>query len=277
VIVRITSKERVERRKEMKEEASFFQCSVENGLAVIAIDRPPLNVLSFVHYYGLCKRIIQLIERREAKAIILTGNDKAFISGADIKDISNVSTPEKCEEQTLQMKDFFRQIEKLKRPVIAAIHGNCFGGGLELALSCHLRLASKKAKFGLPEIGLGTIPSFGGTQRLPRIVGRTKALELILTGRLISADEAFRIGLINEIGEPEDLLSRAKALGREIADKSALAVEAAIEATDVGLDGTLDQGLILESHLSAKLIQSEGMKEGLAAFFERRKPVFRDA
>jgi enoyl-CoA hydratase len=253
----------------------FFNSSIENGLALISIDYQPLNVLSFSHYHELCETVIQLIERKEAKVVILTGNNKNFISGADIKDISNVKTPEQCELQTLKMKDLFRRIERLTRPVIAAIHGNCFGGGLELVMSCHMRLASKDAKFGLPEINYGTIPSFGGTQRLPRIVGKAKGLELILTGKLISAEEALRIGLINEICLPGDLLTRAKALGREIADRSALAIEAAIRAVNMDLEGLLDQGLILESLLSAKLVQSEDMKEGLAAFFERRKPIFR--
>jgi enoyl-CoA hydratase/carnithine racemase len=258
-------------------EDRFLEISIEEELALISVDRPPLNILSFSHYHKLCEKIVQLMETKEIKVVILTGSNNFFISGADIGDISEVKTPEQCEKETLKMKFFFQQIEDLKRPVIAAINGNCFGGGLELAMSCHLRLASKGAKLGLPEINLGTIPSFGGTQRLPRIVGRAKGIELILSGKLISAEEAYRIGLINEICASEDLISRAKTIGHEIGEKGSFAIEAAIQAMNEGLKGDIEQGMKLESRLSSRLIETVDMKEGISAFFERRKPVFRNS
>jgi len=254
----------------------FFRCSVTEGVALITIDRPPLNILSFPHYHELCTKILQLIGRKEAKVVIVTGSNKVFISGLDIKEINNIKTPEQNDEATLKVKAFFRHIEKLPRPVIAAINGNCFGGGLELAVACHLRLASREAKLGLPEINIGTIPSFGGTQRLPKIVGRAKALELILTGRLISGEEAASIGLVNEAFLPEELLDRAVSLARQIATKSITAVEAATLATTDALEGDIEKGGTLESHLSSELTGTSNMKEGLAAFLEKRSPVFRD-
>ena len=253
----------------------FFRCSVTEGVAIITIDRPPLNVLSFSHYHELCIKIFQLIEGKEAKVVILTGSNKAFISGLDIKEINRISTPEENDEATLKVKALFRQIEKLSRPVIAAINGNCFGGGLELAMACHLRLASRDARLGLPEINLGAIPTFGGTQRLPKIVGRAKAMELILTGRLISGEEASSIGLVNEACQPEELLDRAISLAHQIANKNIMAVEAATQAVTEALEVDIETGLILESRLSSELVGTYNMKEGIAAFLEKRKPVFR--
>jgi enoyl-CoA hydratase/carnithine racemase len=254
----------------------IFRCSVTEGVAVITIERPPLNVLSFSHYHELCTEILRLIGGKEAKVVIITGSNKAFISGLDIREINRITTPEENDEATLKVKVLFRQIERLSRPIIAAINGNCFGGGLELAIVCHLRLVSRDAKLGLPEINIATIPTFGGTQRLPRIVGRSKALELILTGRLISGEEAVSIGLVNEACLPEELLDRAVSLARQIAGKSIMAVEAATQATTEALEMDIERGVTLESHLSSKLVGTYNMKEGLAAFLERRSPIFRD-
>jgi enoyl-CoA hydratase len=254
----------------------FFRCSVTDGVAIVTINRPPLNVLSFSHYHELCVKIQQLVGRKEAKVVIITGTNNVFISGLDIKEINKIKTPEENDEETLKVKALFRQIEKLSRPVIAAINGNCFGGGLELAMACHLRLARKDANLALPEINLGAIPSFGGTQRLPKIIGRAKALELILTGKIISGEEAKAIGLINEACQPEDLLERAVSLARQIASKSITAVEAAIQASTEALEVDVERGMRLESHLSSELVGKHDMKEGLAAFTEKRKPVFKD-
>lgn len=254
----------------------FFRCSVTEGVALLTIDRPPLNILRFSHYHELCTTIHQLIGKKEAKVVIVTGSDKAFISGLDIKEIYGITTPEENNEATLKVKALFRIIEKLPRPVIAAINGNCFGGGLELAMACHLRLASRDAKLGLPEINLATIPTFGGTQRLPRIVGRAKALELILTGRLLSGEEAARIGLVNEACQPEELFDRAVSLARQIAGKSIMAVEAATQTTIQALEVDIEKGVMLESYLSSELVGTHNMKEGLAAFLEKRSPLFKD-
>ena len=254
----------------------FFSCVVTEAVALVTIDRPPLNILSFSHYHELCAKILQVVGTKEAKVVIVTGSNKVFISGLDIREINAIKTPEQNDEATLKVKSFFRQIEKLSRPVIAAINGNCFGGGLELAMACHLRLASQDAKLGLPEINIGTIPSFGGTQRLPKIVGRAKALELILTGRLISGEEAASIGLVNEACPPGELRDRAISLARQVASKNSMAVEAATRATMNAIESDIEEGGTLESHLSSELTGTPNMKEGLLAFLERRTPVFKD-
>jgi enoyl-CoA hydratase len=271
----------VEMDKEMrtvgkKFERDVFRYSVTKGVALISIDRPPLNVLSFSHYHALSTKILQAIESKEAKAVVVTGSNKAFISGLDIEEISRIRTPAENNRATLAVKILFRKIEKLPRPVIAAINGNCFGGGLELAMACHLRVASRDARLGLPEINLAAIPSFGGTQRLPKIVGKAKALELILTGRLLSGDEAASIGLVNEACPAEGLLERTVFLAHQIASKSVMAVEAATRATTEALEVDIERGGSLESRLSSELTGTYNMKEGLAASFEKRKPVFRD-
>jgi enoyl-CoA hydratase len=253
-----------------------FHCSVENRVALITIDRPPLNVLPGEYYRELCNMVLGLIERREARAVVVTGTSKAFISGLDIKDIRAIKTPEENTQFTLGIKAMFRRIEKAPRPVIAAIDGNCFGGGLELALSCHMRLATPEARLALPEINVGTIPSFGGTQRLPRVVGRAKAIELLLTGRMVSGDEALTIGLVNAVYPSGELIDRAKSVAGQIAEKNYQAIEAAVRAATEGLEMEFDKGIIHESTVSSELTGTYNMAEGMAAFFERRKPVFKD-
>jgi enoyl-CoA hydratase len=253
-----------------------FKYSITEGVALLTIDRPPLNILSFSRYHELCEKVIQLVERKEAKVVIVTGSNNIFISGLNIKEIGQIETSDENTQKTMAIKSLFRRIEKLPRPVIAAINGNCFGGGLELAMACHLRLASREAKLGLPEINIGTIPSFGGTQRLPRIVGKTKALEIIITGKLISGEEAAGIGLVNEACQPEKLLDQALSLARQIASKNILAVQAAMQATTEALEVDIERGAALESRLSSELTGTYNMKEGIAAFLEKRKPVFQD-
>ncbi len=253
-----------------------LRCSVENGVALITIDRPPHNVLPLTYYHELCNMVINLVEKKEARAVVITGSPKVFISGLDVKDINALETAEANTRMTLDMKALFRRVEKLPRPVIAAINGNCFGGGLELALSCHMRLAGPEASLGLLEITLGTMPSLGGTQRLPRLVGQPKALELMLTGRRVSGEEALNIGLVNAVYPASDLVEKAKALATEIAEKNYQAVEGVMRATAEGLETGLDEGGVLESAYSSKLTGTYNMKEGMAAFFERRKPVYRN-
>lgn len=253
-----------------------LKCSVENRVALITIDRRPHNVLPLMYYRELCNMIIGLVEKREARAVVVAGANNVFISGLDIKDISTLKTPEDNTRMTLEMKGLFRRIEKLNRPVIAAINGNCFGGGLELVLSFHMRLASPDARLGLLEITLGTMPSLGGTQRLPRLVGRAKGLELMLTGRQVSGEEALAIGLVNAVYPSSDLVVKAKALAYEIAEKNYQAVEGVMQATIEGLEMGFDEGCVLETTYSSQLTGTHNMKEGMAAFFERRKPMYRD-
>ncbi len=254
----------------------ILRCSVENRVALIRIDRPPLNVLPFAYYHKLCNMVIDLIEKKEARAVIITGTAKAFISGLDIKDIRAIETAQENTDFTMKVKGLFRRVEMLPRPVIAVIDGNCFGGGLELALSCHIRLASVEARLAVPEINVGTIPSFGATQRLPRVIGRAKALEMILTGHYVSGQEALSIGLVNGVYPSGALIEEAKKLAAQIAEKNYQAMEAAVRAVTEGLEMEFDKGILHESLVSSELTGTYNMKEAMAAFFERRKPALRD-
>ena len=247
-----------------------------NRVALLTIDRPPLNILPGDSYEELAETVIGLVQRKEARAVVITGTPKAFISGLDINDINALKTAEENDHFTGRIKGFFQQIEKLPRPVIAAIDGNCFGGGLELALSCHMRLAGDTARLALPEINVGTMPGFGGTQRLPRLIGRSRALELILTGRRVSGEEAARIGLVNAVYPSDDLLKQTLKLAEEIGGKNYQAVEAAMQAVAEGYEQELESAIEIESRYSSSLIGTHNAKEAMAAFFEHREPVFRD-
>lgn len=252
----------------------FLKSSIEDHIAFVAIDRPPVNVLGFSHFETLCHIILEFVERKDVRAIILSGNDKAFISGFDISEIACMEKPDQVKQITMRIKHLLTRIETAKKPIIAAIRGSCFGGGLELMLACHLRIAAVEAKFGLPEINLATIPTFGGTIRLPKIIGRMRALEMILTGKTISGGEAFRIGLVNEVCRDEELLPRARSLGGSISEKGALAVEAAIKSVIAATEIDTEQAMKLESELSGCLIETKDLKDSIAAFFARRKTVF---
>ena len=256
--------------------ASAVNCTVGNRVALVTIDRPPLNILSGTDYEALVAVILGLVERKEARAIVLTGSPKAFVSGLDIKDINAIETAEENDRFTGKIKALFRDLETLPRPVIAAIDGNCFGGGLELALSCHIRLAAETARLALPEINVGTIPGFGGTQRLPRLVGQPRALEMILTGRRVSGSEAGRIGLVNAVYPSDDLVGEAMRLAEDIAGKNYQAVEAAMRAVSEGAGQELAQAMATESTYSSGLIGTYNAKEAMAAFFEHRPPVFQN-
>jgi enoyl-CoA hydratase/carnithine racemase len=208
------------------------------------------------------------------RGVILTGaGDRAFIAGADISELATASAVD-AEHQTKIGQELLSYIENLGKPVIAAVNGLALGGGCETALACTIRLASPRAKFGQPEIRLGLIPGFGGTQRLPRLVGKGVALQLILTAEMISADEALRIGLVNEIVEPADLIARAEAILAQIAANAPLAVGYAIEAVNLGLEAPLPAGLALEGKLFALCAATEDKTEGTQAFLEKRPPKF---
>lgn len=255
-------------------ETEFLKSSTENSVALLSIDRPPLNVLGFSHFDRLCRTLLELVQSKEVKVVIVTGNADAFGSGFDIREIASMSNPDRVRDETMRIKLLLMKLEAATKPIIAAIRGNCFGGGLELAMTCHLRIATAEAKIGLPEINIATIPTLGGTVRLPRIVGRPRALELLLTGKLISGEEAFRIGLINEVCSAEELIPRAKALGRTISEKGGLAIAAAIQVVTESMGLDIEQAMRLESEVSGSLIGTNDLKEGVAAFLERRKAIF---
>jgi len=207
------------------------------------------------------------------RAIVVTGaGDKAFVAGADISEFEERTTVEQW--RVMKSPTIFDAIERCPTPVIAAVNGFCLGGGMELALSCDIRIASASARFGQPEVNLGIIPGGGGTQRLPRIVGLGAALKMILTGEMIGADEALRLGLVNEVLDPSALLDRALALAETIAAKSPVAVAAAKEATRAALNLPLDDGLKLETALFQLCFASDDRAEGVRAFLEKRAAQF---
>ena len=207
-------------------------------------------------------------------ALIVTGSgEKSFVSGADIQELALLD-PRGAEEISRLGQRVFDLLEQAGKPVIAAVNGYAFGGGCELALACHLRLASDNAVMGLPEVGLGIIPGYGGTQRLPRLIGKGRALELILTGRRVKADEAERLGLVNRVVPRADLLGEAEKLAQAILENGPLAVSAALEAVHRGLPLGLDDGQRLESGLFGLLAASQDMHEGMKAFLEKRPARF---
>jgi enoyl-CoA hydratase len=218
--------------------------------------------------------VAQLREDSDVRAVIITGEGPAFISGADIRtmlegDLAYV------EGFTRFGQEVMNDIERLDKPVIAAINGYALGGGLELALACDIRLASTEARMGFPEVGLGIYPGFGGTQRTPRLVGKGQACELIFTGNHIDADEAMRIGLVNRVVSPKQLMSEAWKLARRIAQQGPIAVAKAKEAVNLTQRTDLETGLESELQGVMKTFTTEDQKEGMTAFIERRKPIFK--
>jgi len=206
--------------------------------------------------------------------VILTGTgDKAFVAGADIAELAGLN-PVEAKETSRTGQAVFDLIESLGKPVVAAVNGFALGGGCELAMACTIRLAVEDAKFGQPEVKLGLIPGYGGTHRLPRLVGKGSALQLILSGEMITAREAHRIGLVNEIVPSDELIARAEAVLRQIGSNAPLAVKFAQEAVNKGLEATQDQGLLIEASLFALCAATEDKKEGTSAFLAKRTPKF---
>lgn len=208
------------------------------------------------------------------KALIVTGEGRAFVAGADIG-AQSVLDLEGGRNWGKNGSAIFRRLELLSIPTIAAVNGFALGGGCELALACDMILASSKAKFGQPEVSLGITPGFSGTQRLPRRIGKSRAMEMILTGRVIKADEALQIGLVNKVTEPETLLEEAEKLAKDILKNGSLAVKYAKAAVSRGLEVDLDSGIALENELFAMCFATEDQKEGMQAFLEKRSPQFK--
>ena len=210
----------------------------------------------------------------EVSVIILIGEGKAFVAGADIEQMSSIN-PNRAREFANHGMELMTYIENLEKPVIAAVNGFALGGGCELALACDLRIASSKAKFGQPEVGLGITPGFGGTQRLSRLIGSSNAKLLIYTGNIIDANEAYRMGLVNSVVEPDLLISTAEELASNIASKSQMAVKYSKTAINKGIQTDIDTGLEIEKNLFALCFASQDQKEGMTAFLEKRKPNFK--
>lgn len=247
-----------------------------DGVAVVTIDRPDkLNALNRATIVELGAAMRSVREDADVRGIVLTGSGgKAFVAGADIAELARMGPVDGIEVSRLGQR-VFREIELSRKPVVAAVNGFALGGGCELAMACQLRLAAENARFGLPEVKLGIIPGYGGTLRLPRLVGRGRALEMILTGEMIDAHEAYRIGLVNRVVPQESLLDEARALVGRIGSNGPVAVGLAIECATRGTELDMDDGLALESNLFGLLAATEDMREGMSAFLEKRKAEFR--
>lgn len=248
---------------------------IEDRIALLTFSRPEvLNALNRSTLNELERVLEELRSSSEADVLILTGaGDRSFVAGADIGELADLD-PLAAHRLALRGQALFRSIEAFPKPVLAAVNGFCLGGGLELAMACHMRMASEKARFGQPEVQLGLIPGYGGTQRLARLVGRGRALELILSGRTIDAAEASRIGLVNRVVPAAEVISSCRELAREIGANGPLAVRLCLEAVRNGLEMPLSEALSYEAALFALAAASEDMKEGTRAFLEKRKPVF---
>ena len=253
---------------------AYVRIAIDGPLATITIDRQEaLNALS-EQVMNELSRALDEVNIDAVRAVALTGaGEQAFIAGADIKEFPKLS-PAGARDFALRGQAVAQKIEDLPKPVIAAVNGYALGGGCELALACHLRVAADTAIFGQPEVHLGVMAGFGGSQRLPRLVGKGMALELLTTGRRVSAQEALRIGLVNMVTSPGDLLPACGKLAAQIARGAPLAVALTLQAVNQGLDLPLSEGLANEARLFGDTFATADMREGVAAFIEKRKPNF---
>ena len=248
---------------------------IQDGLLTVTINRRrALNSLNGDTLNELMRAFDRAGGDKEIGAVLLTGTGTAFASGADIEELTKLG-PMEGREMSLMGQSLMNRIASLPKPVAAAINGYALGGGLELAMACTIRTAVRTAKLGLPEVSLGIIPGFGGTQRLPRLVGLGRALEVILTGEKIDAEEAYRIGLVNRVFDRDELLKGTEKILRTMMSGGPVAVRYALEAATKGVNLPLADGLDLEATLFGVLASSEDMHEGLNAFLERRKPEFK--
>jgi enoyl-CoA hydratase/carnithine racemase len=248
----------------------------ENGIITLTLNRPEvMNSLNFPLLHALKDQIESLRFNREVRVVIITSaGEKAFCAGADLKERATLP-PEKVREYIFTIRNLFTSIEELNKPVIAAVNGIALGGGTELSLACDIRIAASNATMGLTETRLAIIPGAGGTQRLPRLVGRGKAKELIFTGQRIDAEEALKIGLVNKVCEQEDLLDECKKMAAMICEAGPVAIEQAKYAINRGLETDIHTGLAIESNAYWVCIPTNDRLEGLAAFKEKRKPVYK--
>jgi enoyl-CoA hydratase/carnithine racemase len=248
----------------------------ETAVAVVTINRPQvLNALNTATLDELRHAMVDLAQDASVRVVIITGaGEKSFVAGADITELA-AQRPSDSREHARRGQNVFDLIENLGKPVIAAINGFALGGGCELAMACTMRIAADTARLGQPEINLGLIPGFAGTQRLARLVGKGAALDLLLTGRHLSADEALRLGLVNRVVPAAHLMADTRALATDLATKAPLAAQYILDAVNRGLETSLDEGQFLEAALFGLVVSTDDMREGTAAFLEKRKPVFK--
>jgi enoyl-CoA hydratase len=248
----------------------------DGAVAILTINRPQvLNALNSQTLDELRRAILDLKQDDSVRVVILTGaGEKAFVAGADINELA-VQTPTSGREHVLAGQHVFDLVENMGKPVIAAINGYALGGGCELAMACTLRLAADTAKVGQPEISLGLIPGYAGTQRLPRLVGKGRAMELILTGTPIGADDALRIGLVNRVVPAAELMASARALAQQLARSAPIAMRYIINAVNKGVEMPFAEASQYEATLFGLVASTDDMREGTAAFLQKRKPEFK--
>ena len=255
---------------------STLLLDIRDGIATITVNRPDkLNALNASVIRELGEAAAAVEADPAVLGVILTGaGPKAFVAGADISELAS-QTPLEGKARSLAGQAVFRRFEAMRKPVVAAINGFCLGGGCELAMACHIRIASETARFGQPEVKLGIGPGYGATVRLPRLVGRGRAIQLLLTGEMIDAQEAWRIGLVNRVVPAAALGTEAETMLRTILDQGPLAVAAVLEAVDAGYEMPTPEALLLEANHFGLLSSTSDMREGMAAFLEKRKAAFR--
>ena len=251
---------------------NMMEVKKEDGIVTLTINNPPMNVFNTELLLQMGKIFDELEKEEDVDVIIITGAGKAFVAGADIKEMS-VKNPGQASEFSKLGQSVLSRIENFPKPVIGAVNGFALGGGTELAMCCDIVVASENAKFGQPEVGLGVIPGFGGTQRLPRLVGKNKAKELIFTGSIIDANEALRIGLVNIVVKHEGVMDATKKIAEKIKSNAPVAVKLSKELINKDVD--LSHALSLEADAFSKCFSTEDMKEGMSAFVEKRKPRFK--
>ena len=253
----------------------FLTLEVADRIATLTVNRPDkLNALNDATVVELGEAIDQIRGDSSVGGVLLTGAGRAFVAGADISELSG-QTPAAAKARARVGQHVFRRFETSPKPVIAVVNGFALGGGCELAMACHIRIASDAAKFGQPESKLGLIPGYGGSQRLPRLVGKGRAIQLLITGEMIDAAEAYRIGLVNKVVPAADLMSAAREMMKTILANGPLAVALCIEAIDRGVDMPIDEGMVLEASQFGVLAATDDMREGTRAFLEKRAPACR--
>jgi len=254
-----------------------IKLSIEDRTAIITIDHPPANAFDRQTVTELDAAFDECIETEQVKVIIITGAGQFFVAGADINEIKNLQGYDDAYEVLRGGQMLFSKIENAVKPVIAAINGRaCLGGGNELAMACHIRIAEDSVQFGQPEIKLGIMPGWGGTQRLPRLVGKGNALEIILGGGNIKAQEAYRLGLVNKVVPVGTVIREAKRWAKVLSMWGAVAMAHILQAVNEGMEMSLEDGLKHEADLFAQLTATEDMREGVSAFLGKRRPKFQD-